>query len=393
MNNSFRFWELTSIQVASIGIPGLILGWQTANQYGVGNAIGAIVIGNLILWLLGLVIVVISAPERINSIANVRVLLGPGAILAAITLIVAFLFWMIFQMKFSINTLGAVFDIKSSNFATGLGAALGVGVSILAIGGLRFIKNLTVICLPILVIGQLVLLGIGSRNDVTGPYWGVSLAAIISIVLYSLAVTIALPNIFRHSQSLPNSVFSLSLMAIFNSFFQISGIWIDYTKLLIIFQKHSFVPFALCFIILITICNMLMNIYYASASWETILPPIKGSNEYALIGLAGTILYLFIPPITFINLICDFIACLALVLLLTSLVQIVIQHRPKTFGKWIGNSSWLVGSIFAIIFNIRQPDETVENLLISLGTCVIFYLIVILIEETAWSVKTILNRE
>lgn len=396
-----NFWQLMSIQVASMGVPGILIGSIVAGQYGVGNAIGAICIGNLILWLMGLVIVAMSHQYRSDSVTNIRQRLGRSCALVAATIfIVAFTFWMVFQIKSSVNVFQTIFENQEMNInSIKLGAVLGLVGSMISMGGIRIIKWVNIICLPILFIFQFFALAWVGRQDIVGPYWGVSLAPIVAIVLFNLVGTATLPNFFRHSRSLADSFFALTLIAVFYSFFQISSIWINFPNLMGSFTNLSyiFLPIALIGLVLLAISNILENIYFASASWEAMLPNFEGPKEYAILGLSGTAAYLFIqisPPMIFlVDLMSDFISNLVLVLFLTYLVQLVVKYKPVTFGKWVGSSSWLVGCVIATILKFQNPDQITTNLTFSLGAVLLFFLCVIFMQESIWSIKKLFDRK
>jgi hypothetical protein len=398
-----NFWQLTSIQVASMGVPGILLGSQVANQYGVGPAIGAICIGNLVLWLMGLVIISMSAMDRVDSIVNVRRRLGRVcAFSVALMLILAFLIWIVFQIKISVDIFDGMFRIETNHpggQTVRVGAALGLMAALLAVGGIRAIKWINVICLPLLFIWQLYSLVMAGRDGIVGPFWGFLLEPIILIVLYNLVGTVTLPNFFRHSRSLPDSFLALTLMAFLNCFFQISSIWIGFNKFMNLLQHSGSIVLTVfvVMVVLLTLCNVVVNIYFASASWEAIVPRFEGPKEYAIIGLFGTAAYIFLqispPMMVIVELTSDFVSNLALVLMLSYLVQLVVKYKPYTFGKWVGSASWVVGCVYATILKIQQPDALIHNLLTSMGACAIFFLSIIFIEETIWSIKTIFHKQ
>lgn len=396
-----NFWQLASIQVASMGIAGIMIGSQIAAQYGIGNAIGAIVIGNLILWLMGLIIVSMSHPDRVNSIVNIRRCLGKGsAIWTAIMVILACTFWIVFQIDSSIHFLSSFFPNNHANSGQSfkLGAALGLIVSLLAIGGIRLIKHLNVVFLPFLFGFQTIALSIAGKNDIVGPFLSFSLPPIIIVILFNIVATATLPNFFRHSRSLADSFLALTLIALMNCFFQISSIWIDFSDLIATFQRMNFGFLSLLCVVLVlgSFCSILECIYAASASWEAIVPRFDGSKEYAIIGLAGTVSYLFIQisgPMAFIvDLACDFILILILVMLFTYLVQFVVKNKPSMFGKIVGSAAWIVGCIFATILKFQRPDQSAENLLAATGACALFFLGIVFIQELIWSLNKIRKR-
>ncbi|MBS0622288.1 MAG: hypothetical protein JSR80_04960 [Verrucomicrobia bacterium] len=89
-----NFWQLASIQVATIGLPGALGGAQVAKNFGASTACITVLIGNLILWLIALVIILMSAQKRKNAIENVSSYISQGgAFLASCILAIAFLIW------------------------------------------------------------------------------------------------------------------------------------------------------------------------------------------------------------------------------------------------------------------------------------------------------------
>ena len=385
-----------------MGLPGMILGWQVAKNYGTGNAIGAICIGNLLLWLVGLVIISMSTQNRTDAIANIQQHLGKAsAWLAAIILMGSFIFWFSIQIKTSVSALHSVLQMHHAfdERSVQLGAAIGLSAALLATGGIRAIKWVNVICLPLFIGSQIYLVAISDRSRISGDLWGISFAAITSIVLYNIICTSILPTFFRHSRSLADSFLALTTMAVLNSFFQISSIWIGFDELLPIFQNSNAALLFLIaiFLVLITICNLLINIYFASASWEATLPNFKGPKEYAIIGLSGTAVFIFFqisPPMIFlINLVTDFVVVLSIVLLITYLAHLVVRRQPVSFGKLIGSASWLIGCITFTILKLQNREPNDYYLFISMGVSVLFFISTIFLEETVWSFQKIFKKE
>ncbi len=403
-----NFWVLASIQCGSLGLLGMVLGWQLADKFGINVTIGSIFVGNLIVWLIGIVIISISSQSRINSIENIREVIGKwGALFAAFCLIFAFLSWYILQLKIASIAFEHVLQIPPIKHNTLLsirsGAALGILAALLAVGGMRIIKWINIISLPILLIYHLYSIFISKQHIAINNDWTLSLSVISTIVLFFLPGTINLPTFFRHSRSLADSFLALTFMTIFYTFFQIASFWMK--------VKESMVPdfsyffnsslslqlITIVFIILVVTANMLVNIYFASASWETIVPRFEGAKEYAIIGLIGTAGYVFIqisgPMQMLLNLANFFLANLGFVLLISFLLESIVKRKPKTFGRLVGSSSWLLSCIVATVIEIKNPDTETHTLLISLGVNALFFLCVIFIEETLWAINKLRKND
>lgn len=401
-----NFWELASIQTASFGLPSMIFGWQIASSYGVEKTIGSICVGNLIIWLLGLVVVSMTSLDRTDAIQNVRKYLGKvSAVIAAFSLLLSLLAWYITQLKIASGAIDDIFPNNNKileNLTIRSGAAIGFFSAFLVIWGIRIIKWLNLICLPLILFYQIYAILLSKNVVIFTETWGVSFAAIAVVVLFQLPGTVNLPTFFRHSRSRAHSYLALTLMAILLSLIQMSSIWIDFDNSSnLIFNKFlsselSFQILLVLFIFLLTICNLITNIYFASASFEVLAPRFEGAKEYAILGLAGTASYTFIQissPMQFlVNLANYFISSLGVVLLVTFLVHIVVKRRPKTFGKLVGTASLLTGCVTAIILEIHKPDQQIHNLIASMGTSALFFLCVIFIEETVWAIKKLIKK-
>jgi hypothetical protein len=148
---------------------------------------------------------------------------------------------------------------------------------------------------------------------------------------------------------------------------------------------------------LTALCSNLLNIYLASACYETFIPKFEGAKGYAIMGLLGTSAYTFFQissPIEFLNhLFNNYIAVLGVVLLIAVLSRLIIRHRPRKFEKIINVIGWLVGCCFSTFLVIRNPDAGMHELLISMSASGLFFLCVFFLEETVWSIQKIRNRQ
>src|SRR3990172_12081640 len=94
-----NYWQLGCIQASASGLPVIFIGGTIASHLGVGSAISYVIIGNLLLWMIGLTIISMDAPARPNALELVKSYLGTiGGVLAALFLIIAFLSWYTLQL-------------------------------------------------------------------------------------------------------------------------------------------------------------------------------------------------------------------------------------------------------------------------------------------------------
>lgn len=386
-----NFWQLASIQSASLGSLGII-GAQLAKQYGAGTAICSIAIGNLILWLIAIAIISMVDRVHINAIDNIKTYIGKyGGLLIALILMFAFLNWYAYQINYSMTELNNLFqfDVKwQKDIHIRFGAALGLLAALLSIGGIRLLKWITVISLPLLFCYHIYAVSTSGYSIPLKGTWGVSFSAVIFSILTLLPGVINFPTFFRHSRSKAHSYFALTLITIFVSFFQISTIWMRFSNFPV---SGLFLHLALTtiFLVVILTCCNLLNIYLASASWEAIVPHFGGAKGFAIIGLIGTLAYTFVQisvPVQYMqDLTNSYIASLGIVLLMAYLTRIIVRHRPRLFEKAINMATWLFGCLIATIYETQHFLQGVQALIVGVNATILFFLFIIFIEETVWA--------
>jgi purine-cytosine permease-like protein len=155
VNHDQNFYHLSCIQSVSIGPSAVIIGKQLSVQYGAPVAIGSILIGNLILWLIGLAIISMVYQARTNAIENIKGYIGQyGGLLFALILLFAFIDWYVIEINTTIKSLDTLFQSSypwRSDWIIRIGAALGILASLLAIGGIRLLKWLTSFGFPLML--------------------------------------------------------------------------------------------------------------------------------------------------------------------------------------------------------------------------------------------------
>lgn len=393
-----NFWHLTCILGAAQSLPGILAGGILAKEYGQGTAITSICIGNLILWLIGWGVISIAAKKRKNAVQNVEGYLGKiGGTLMALILLVAFLAWYMIGIKSSTIALASLFQPDSEQTLKVLGVLLGLFVAVLAIGGIRVIKQVTVFSFPFLLFFMLCTNIKQGQVSFEGS-WGISGIGIITIAAISLPGMVNLPTFFRHSNSLQDSLIALTLITVFDALFQISTVFTGMTmpsEILGLFNQNALVAiFPIAFICILLICLNLVNIYFSSAALQTIVPRLEGPLGYLLVGLIGTIFYVFLQN-SFLLLFLENVAdnCLTnfgVVLLISFLVAALVKHRSRHFEQSVSFFCWMVGCIVALIFQILNPQSLNLPFLAGIGGSVLAFLLIFFFEETIWSMKKVL---
>lgn len=390
-DHSQNYWQLASIQAASIGLPVLVSGGRLAEHLSMGAAISSIIIGNLLLWAIGLVMISLAITDRSNAIEMVKKYLGKtGALLSSIFLVIAFLSWYVLQIKSSIVAINQLVPLEED--ALRWGAVLGLFVALLSIGGIYFIKKLSVISLPFLFLTMIYLCwrSVGYfRIDFS---WEFSFTGTIAVLSLNFGGMVNLPTFFRHSRSRIDSYFGLSLTIFLYILFQLISVMVDFPQLSHIHSESLFHLFVWLLFILVALCVVnLVNIYFASAGWEMIFPHRKSSREYVVVGLLGTTAYTFLQlsqPMQYLeNMASNFIASLGLVLVLAFVMRLVLKNRPNGAGQYVNIGCWIFGGILGTAVYSHGEFAGAHGMILSMTASLIAYLCVIFVEETVWAVR------
>jgi hypothetical protein len=394
-----NFWQITCIQSASQSIYGMLLGGILTKQYGSPVAFTSICIGNLFLWVIGLGVILIASKERKNAVENVQGYLGKtSSFIMTMILIIAFLSWYMLQIKDSITSITPLFQQHQLGLEI-FGILLGIAIAILSMGGIRLIRMICVIAFPFLLGFLLYLIVTSNFMTTLNGTWGFSLTGIVTVSAITLPGTVNLPTFFRHSNSRADSLLALTLMTFFAIIFQSFSIFtgmtqpVDFIKDRISFDFFTIIAFI--FIITSLVCVNLVNIYFASATVEAILPRLSKSIGYVIVGLLGTISYIFLQNSSIMLFIEDltdsFIANLGISLLLSFLASMFIKHRFRVLEKSASSVCWGFGCLISMIFLIRNAENSNQALVAGIGASLLAFIILAFIEETIWSSKKVIE--
>lgn len=388
-----KWYHLGTLLSGASSLPAIILGKQLSMQYGTGTAIFSILVANLILWVIGMAVISMASENRSNSIENVKSYLGKyGALFMWLLLMITLLNWFDRQLNTSLPSIGEFFGTKDQIQLVRLGVGIALITTALSLGGMRLMKPLIISSFPF-IFGFYVFSIFRSDfsiRQISG--FSLSLSAIISTIFVNLLGVLNLPTLFRHARSKADSYLGLAVLAALLTFFEISAIWMPLDNAGIFIHERSwYAAFATFLFTLLTLIYInLINIYYASACWETYIPRFEGTKGYAIIGLMGTATFILLQSPTPIHLITDltncYIASLGIVLVIAYLYRIVVRHRPRKFDMAINGLGWLFGCIVSSIYIFRDHtaiDSLIAGAVASASAC----LCIIFIEESIWAAK------
>jgi len=406
MNRKLNFWQLACITGSALGLPAMVMGGFLAKEYGPSIALTSIFIGNLLLWMIGLVIVSMTDLQH-HAIENVEGYLGkPAATFASLVLVIAFLTWYAVQVQGATTAISSALN-TSPHWAAG--GVLGLLVTCLSFKGVRLIEKVCLVGFPLLFAYAIYLIVSSTYKMPFLGSWDFSFSAIVSVALIWLPGTVNLPTFFRHSRSRPDSVLGLSLMTIIHVFFQSFTVLVGIYDSSMLFSSYSgnfpflYVMLTSGFILLAFTCINLVNIYLASAGWETLFPQHRGSKEYMIVGLLGTLLYFILQmltasfhmpfPIGYLETtMANWIAILGFVLLMDFLMRKIVKHRPRSLEKLCSSFCWLIGNVAAALVQYFTSWGSNEALIVGVCASLLVFLMVIFIEETVWSIKHLKQR-
>ena len=341
-----------------------------------------------------------------HAIENVKGYLGKSAsVFTALIWIIAFLIWYVLQIQGATEVIGkAIPGVQGWQIA----AFLGVLTAGCSFWGISLIKRVCIKAAPLLFLLAVYLVVNAPRTVVFTGTWGISFFAILSVILIWLPGIVNLPTIFRHSKSKDDSVLGLCAMTGIHAFFQIFTILIDIGSPVEILANYAGGIFGLISVVSFTflslLCVNLVNIYLASAGWESIHIKFKHPKGYLVFGLCGTAAYFFhrlttqffFHMGTIETVLTSFIASLGVVLIIDFMIRIIVRHRPRPFEKMCSNFCWFSGCAASLFAQVRSPAQleispqyTNEFLLIGILASSLMFLFILFVEETVWAVKNL----
>lgn len=401
-----NYWQMASIQAAAFGIPTLFLGTKLATQHGAGTVIISTVVGNLILWLIGLATIAMTIAERTNAIDNLTRFIGKtGQVFGIIAISFAFLFWYTLQLTNSSEAVTMVLGGSSSvenSLGIRIGAILGIFTALLSVGGIKMIRWINCAALPLLLGYMLYAIIQNDSLPTLAGTWGLSIQATISTVLIALPAMVLLPTFFRHRASTADAFFALSLFVLLTVIIESLSVFLINTETSSLFAEylnHNLFELILSsiFIVLALVCANLVNIYYVSAVWEATFPWTSRSKELAIVGMIGTVIFTFLQnqqQMLFLeNIASSLIANLGVVVVIGYIVQKLVVHRQRSFELTIGFLCWLFGSFVTVVFQYFALLEFGRAFSSGLFATILSLIVVLFFEETFWSIRNNIQRK
>lgn len=410
ISDNQNFWHLATIQAAALGLPVFFIGGKLAGEFGLGVAISSLCIGNLVLWLIALSMFAMTytrAGEAENAMQNVFAYFGKTASwVASLILLFAFVTWFSLQIKTQMIFMER-FLLNYPSWSPTSGIRLGIFFACIttfgAMGGIRFIRWVCLISFPLffLYILYIFFTNVALEGISTKFEW--SFYAVIAVVLLLLPGMINLPTFFRHARSRADGIMGLTLMTVFVTLMQAGSIWFSQAmkggEMLLPYTIRTGwtldLLVVLAFVILLTFCVNLVNVYFASAALETLTPNFANARGFAVIGLMGTLVYGLLQTASVLHavevLTTHYIGCLGVMLLAGYLLRLVTQHRPRPMEQHVNFICWGIGCAVATVLFFLVAEEGVSFIGGIVASALSFVLFVF-VEETVWAVGRLVSK-
>ncbi|MDP3889451.1 MAG: hypothetical protein Q8Q25_02850 [bacterium] len=304
------WWQMTSIQIGgAICLPILMVGQELGKTYGFAKTVGAVLIGNMLLFLLGLAKAKMSFENKDTTIKNASRYFGQyGTFLLAGTMIMSLIGWFAIQLNLialSVQTsLSLLFDGMPVNIEF-LNIILGTIITIAALRGISALEKLADLSVPLLIatIGYVLYrtyinatISVFEIPVLNNSFRGISL-----VLAATIMAVIDMPTYYRFSRSKRDSflsIFILFVLAI--PIIEITGAYIGLhnpgnTLIETLTAGGGFLyqMGMLLFLVLAGWTTNNANIYSAVVTLEKIAPNISHIGRTLLLGTIGTMLSCF----------------------------------------------------------------------------------------------------
>lgn len=217
VKGTLSWWDMTSIQIGgAICMPVLMIGEQLGRAYGFGFAAAAILIGNGLLFILGMFMANMSFDTKANTVENARSYLGTAGIwLLAFNMIISLTGWFAIQLNLiSLSIIKGVALICGYNLSVTLvNILLGTLIVLVALFGIKALIRLADITMPLLV-GTLIYAiynawayGISAVAPIQSSLHGISLVFATAIM-----AVIDIPTYYRFARTRIESFVSIGLL-------------------------------------------------------------------------------------------------------------------------------------------------------------------------------------
>ncbi len=362
LSNTQNWWQLTSIQIGgAICMPILMVGQQISQKYGLWPALAAIALGNLLLFLLGLVYTVLASQRKTNTIENAVYYFGRyGAQLMGTIMIMVCVGW--FAIQLNVMSLSGLHLLGlPSLYHPIMTAILGAAITVGALFGIKGINKFADITMPLLIgtIGYALYKAyqMPATHKLLPSF---SWSSVTLVVASTLFVVIDIPTYYRLSKSLKDGWLSIALLyLIATPLIQIAGAFIalhsEGSTIIEVFTSQGGILWqlwVLSFLILAGWTTNNTNLYSAVVTLETLTSSISNWWATILLGIVGTLLACY-PLLDHYEGILSLMAILVIAMGAVVLVNYIFEYLYKHQLLWshfaLNIFAWCIGVVFGFL--------------------------------------------
>jgi len=307
-----RGWFAMGIVIwgVAICIPAFMLGGMTGGMLGLGKAIGASLLGALILTVISILTGIVGAHTRVSTAMSTQFAFGRyGNIIFAILLFIGTFGWFGVQLEMFAQAVGgAVKTLGGGELPRWLPIiAGGILMSITALIGFKAIAWLSNIAIPILLVLLVVTLVLAFRGHslaevfAKAPAQPVPFGLVVSIVAGAFAVgAVIQPDITRYAKGKGHAtggmIFGMGigfpLVLILAAFLGAASGQSDFAAIMLAYHRGVWAFFAMFVIVFATWTTNDNNLYSGALSIYTLIRALPKWLLTAIGGALGTILAL-----------------------------------------------------------------------------------------------------
>jgi cytosine permease len=307
METKQNWLQLTNIQIGgAICLPVIMIGQILGQNYGFENSIAALIIGNLLLMILGVVAVQMSVKTRLSTMENAAHYFGKyGTRLFAIVMVICLVGWFAIQLNLMSLSINNILQLAFKNVVINniiINIALGLLITSFTLHGITALDKIASISMPLLIFTMsysvysvatsptLVLPSIVPNKNI--------LDAISLVIATAIAVVADLPTYYRFARSKKDGLISIILLfSIAIPAIECVGVYIgSYSSggtIIDTLLGNGGTLWQLwvgLFLILAGWTTNNANLYSAAVSGQIIVPKIKENIRIFIIGALGTAL-------------------------------------------------------------------------------------------------------
>lgn len=307
-----RGWFSMGIVIwgVAICIPAFMLGGMTGSMLGLGKAIGASLLGALILTVLSILTGIVGAHTRVSTAMSTQFAFGRyGNVIFALLLFVGTFGWFGVQLEMFAQAVGgAVKSLGGGELPRWL-PILGGGIlmSITALIGFKAIEWLSNIVIPILVVLLVLTLVLAFRGHTLAevfartPAQPMPFGLVVSIVAGAFAIgAVIQPDITRYARSKGHAaggmIFGMMvgfpLVLVMAAFLGAASGQADFSSIMMTYHKGIWAFFAMFVIVFATWTTNDNNLYSGTLSIYTLIRALPKWLLTAIGGTLGTVLAL-----------------------------------------------------------------------------------------------------